>query len=317
MREKKNVRFGGTRLPARTAALAGLLVCWTFGASTARSQTLWNNGVQAGGGGTFGITTGTGNGANGQNISVVPSDLIRDNGGGNFTVFVGSSCAIGTPGREIADDFSVPADTAWSVSGATLFAYISNSDRSSYPFPPSSPFSNVIANLWNGVPGQGGSLVGTAAGIASATFTGVYRVRPNSDVSSIRDADRPVFAVQTNFSTPLTLAPGAYWLSWQLAGVSSDGTSANPFSPFVTVAGDTLNGNGLARGTDGTWAQIDPSASLNVSQTSVAFPFLINGTVVPRAVVPEPGTLVLLACGLLFLVGGMPLTRRVLRQDQG
>lgn len=279
----------------RAAVLLVVSGALLLSAPLARGQVLWNNGAQAGGGGTFGITTGTGSGANGQNVSVVPSDMIRVNGG-NTTWFVGSSCAVGAPGREIADDFSVPTNTNWSVSGATLYAYITNSDRTSYPFPPSSPFANVIANLWNGVPGQGGSIVGTTAGIASATFTGVYRVRPNSSVSSITDADRPVFAVQTSFSTPLTLTPGAYWLSWQLAGVSSDGTSTNPFSPFVTAAGDTRNGNGRARETDGTWAQIDPSASLAVSQTSVAFPFLINGT---TAAVPEPGTWALCASSVL------------------
>jgi len=167
-------------------------------------------------------------------------------------------------GYRAADDFTVPAG-GWDISTITFLPYMGGS-------PPSpSPITAVNLQIWNGQPGQGGSSVvwgdTTTNRLASTQFANIYR-RLESQPT---DATRPVMSAVATVGA--ILAPGSYWLDWQVDG---DITFTGPWVPPVTIDGQTTTGNAL-QWTGASW---DPIVDSGLG-TQLGLPFIVEGEPVP------------------------------------
>ena len=73
--------------------------------------------------------------------------------------------------------------------------------------------------------------------------------------------------VVAQFGTPISLAPGTYWVQFQFGGTVASG----PWAPPVTILGQTATGNGL-QSLAGVWGQaLDGTFHQDL-------PFIIIGT---------------------------------------
>lgn len=136
---------------------------------------------------------------------------------------LGSSASIST-GTRMADDFTVSAP-GWVVNTITFFGYQTGSTTTS-------TFNDVRVQIWDGPPNAGGTLVWgdtTTSRFASTAFTNVYR----DAETAVGDSQRPIMAVTATIGT--TLAPGTYWVDYQLGGTLASG----PWVPPTTVLGQT------------------------------------------------------------------------------
>jgi hypothetical protein len=195
-------------------------------AGSARGQTLFER---------VDLATGT------QTLSGVPapagaqwSELGRD-GTAEANAFAGflHDADIATNAR-VADDFTVPAGRAWTVTALEFYAYQTGSGAQA------SPFTGVNVRVWRGRPGDLGAAVvaqypasgeGTLALVSSA-FAGLYRVfntvAPPPGVAPVQT--RPIFRNRVSIPA-LELTSGTYWLDWQTAGSAA---FSGPWAPAVT-----------------------------------------------------------------------------------
>jgi len=245
---------------------------------SAHAITLFNNGVAAGGGGAFGITSGIGNGFGGADTSSFLAPVNTFGIGTNVTAV------------QSADDFIVPA-SGWNVDGFTVYGY----STSTYPNPPSaSPFPAITATVYSGTPGAGGTVVATSTNLTSSAWTGIYR----TSSTTLTNAQRPVFSATVSFPT-LSLAQGTYWIAYSLTG-AAPGAAGSVFSPQVTTStqGTPVGNTRQFTISTGTWADVAEGGS----GQNVALPFLVSGTV--PTVVPEAnaGILALLALPIMGFV---------------
>lgn len=129
----------------------------------------------------------------------------------------------------VADDFEVSDPSGWSVDSANFFAYQTDSSTSS-------TITGINWMLFDGEPGDNGSVIASGSGLETTEWANIYRVSESTTGSA---TDRPVMVNTT--SMDIFLAPGVYWLAWQ-----SDGTlPAGPFAPPITINGQATTGNGL------------------------------------------------------------------------
>lgn len=168
------------------------------------------------------VYNSTGTGAGGANESIYYQ-------GGTGTY--GSGCNYSS-GIYIADDFTVPSCTNWTISSIDFYSYQTNSGTTS-------PITGVYVRVWNGKPGVAGSVViwgnFSTNYLSSTTFANIYRV-----LSANGGVARPVMKVVAN--TPgLTLDAGTYWIEWSLTG------SASFSGPWATpvVTGGNVTGNAV------------------------------------------------------------------------
>ncbi|MCL4263291.1 MAG: DUF4397 domain-containing protein [Anaerolineae bacterium] len=167
-------------------------------------------------------------------------------------------------GNRMADDFTIPPGSNWTIDEIVFYAYQTAS-------PITSTITQVNLRIWDGEPGNGGTVIwgDTSTNVMSSTvWSGIYRV---TETTTGVATDRPIMASTVNLGG-LSLPPGTYWLDWQ-----SDGTLASgPWAPPVTVNGQTTTGNGLQSLTDNgvTWGPANDSGTL----TQQGFPFLIMGS---------------------------------------
>ncbi|MDX2115779.1 MAG: hypothetical protein SFZ24_09225 [Planctomycetota bacterium] len=187
--------------------------------------------------------------------------------------------------HRVADDFIVSNPGGWIVERLAVYAYLTSTA-------PGAPFSAATVRiLRGGPPGAPGSSVvwgdTTTNRLQSQTATNVYRVfnSVTLPLGPMPDLSRRVWRVELNIPL-LSLAPGTYWVDWQL--VTTD-PGARALSPTVTVAGvrsgEHFNArqftpvNGVA-----AWAPIvdggKPSSSADLP---VDLPFILMGRV------PAPG----------------------------
>jgi hypothetical protein len=156
----------------------------------------------------------------------------------------------------LADDFTVTGN-GWRPNAITLYAYQINSGTTS-------PITGVVdLRLWNGTPGEGGTVIAgpVTATITNNQWTGVYRV-PSNDLTQ---TSRPIMAVTINWPfTITTLLTGTYWLEWGMAGSAS---------PTNAATGDNARQLNLTGGEPGTWA---PRNDYTSGRT-VGLPFVICG----------------------------------------
>ncbi len=129
-------------------------------------------------------------------------------------------------GFRIADDFTVPAG-GWYVSSAGFLGYQTGSTTTS-------TFNLVNFRIWNGPPNVSGSSVvfgdTSTNRFASTAFTSIYR-DSETITCAAGGTTRPIMLVRGNAG--VLLAPGTYWLDWQLGGTLASG----PWQPPVTLLG--------------------------------------------------------------------------------
>lgn len=218
------------------------------------------------------ITTGTGNGFNGANTSAISAT------GTSFGYTVNSV----TLTYALADDFALP--TLSTVSSVVVDAY----STSTYPSPPTSPFTAGTVNIWNAQPGTAGAAVlFTSTTLAATAWTGVYRVQS----TALTGATRPVMSLSFSFPN-VSLAAGTYWASYSITGIVAPGASGSIFTPPVMNTDGTLPVGNSIQSADGgtTWATI-------ADVSAVGLPLQVIGLAVP-----EPATVT------LTILGGLAAT---------
>ena len=123
------------------------------------------------------LTTHPGGGAGGANASALQTALTLTSYGFGHAI---------TTGFRMADDFTVPAG-GWNISQITFYAYQTGSTTTS-------TINNVNLQIWNGPPGQPGSIVvfgdTTTNRLAGSSFSNIYRVLD----TALTDANRPIMA---------------------------------------------------------------------------------------------------------------------------
>ncbi len=170
----------------------------------------------------------------------------------------------------IADDFAVPSGVSWNINQITFYLYMGGG-----PPTATSPFTAVNYQIWDGPPDTAGSSVvfgdTTTNRLTNTSWANMYR-RLESEPT---DATRPVFWLET--SAGVVLAPGHYYLDWQVDG---DINYTGPWQPPVTIDGQTSTGDAQQQ-VGGVWQAVVDSGL----QTALGVPFVIEGDVVgPTAV---------------------------------
>lgn len=217
------------------------------------------------------IVTNPGAGFNGADASRIATG----SGSFGFTATQGSF--------RLADDFTVPV-SGWLVDSISVYAYRTGT----YTYPPVSPFTGITLNIWNGVPGGGGSIIASSNTLDSTNWTGIYRVTN----TTLTNAQRPVMNVAAYFPN-LLLTQGTYWADWSLTA------GGNLFAPPVmTTSGTLVTGNSRQFNVStSTWGNTADGTSF----IPVDLPFAVSGSIptpVPFEFDPTAG-LVLLGAGWL------------------
>jgi hypothetical protein len=184
---------------------------------------LWNNGP---------FVTHPGAGAGGADVSMASSGA-HDELGSNVRH------APPAPHFRLADDFTVPAG-GWTVRRVVTYGF-----EFDFAVP---NWTRANLNL------RSGSAEGPIVASATTTnwqWSGVYRV--HNGLGNLGNSDRPIYEIRFNF-TDLELAPGTYWIDWQVEG-GFGGWGNYVMQPPLTPGGAntvTVLGNGRwLRG--GTW----------------------------------------------------------------
>ena len=177
-----------------------------------------------------------------------------------------------TAGLTVADNFVVPAGPSWAVSTAKFYAYSTGFAGST------SPFVDVRVQIFSTDPSVGsptpvfGNL--TTNRFASSTSAGMYRI-----FNATTGTTRRIWEITANIGT--TLAPGTYWIEWQLGngGISN-------FSPSVTVVGQVTQPGNNGKQHDlnsNTWTNLLDGANAQ------DMPFKLDYTTGACAGTPAPG----------------------------
>jgi len=243
--EKKEMTLKNRSFLGRSAMFA----CALSAVCGANAQTLWDNGPFA-----------TGLNANSQQISLLESDPPLE-----LTIYgFGNQLATGIHNR-VADDFTIPSHARMEISAVKFYAYQTGSTTTS-------TITGVNFQVWNGVPGAGGSVVwgdDVTNRLSTSVFSNVYRV----DQSNMLDTNRPIMTQTCNIA-PTFFGPGTFWLDWQSVGSSS---LSGPWAPPVTLPGLAgkagANGRQNVRLPSPTWSTLlsgpDPGTAQDVPFTII------------------------------------------------
>jgi subtilisin-like proprotein convertase family protein len=177
-----------------------------------------------------------------------------------------------TANLTVADNFTVPAGPSWNINTVKFYAYSTGYTGTT------SPFVDVRVQIFNTDPSVGaptpvfGNL--TTNRLASSTNANMYRI-----FNATPGTTRTIWEVTANLN--VTLAPGTYWMEWQLG----NGGLSN-FSPSVTVVGQVTTPGANAKQHDlaaGTWI------SLVDGVNAQDMPFRFDYTTGVCAGTPTPG----------------------------
>lgn len=161
----------------------------------------------------------------------------------------------------LADQFTVPAG-GWNVGTASFVCYQTGSSTTS-------TLVAVRAQIWNDDPRLPGAAVvwgdTVTNRLASTTFTGAYRDSEISPASSLR----PLMSVTATVGA--VLAPGTYWIQYQVEGSNPGGAFCIP----VTILGQPATGDAL-QFFSGTWGQVTDGAAAGQGMV-----FWLEGAVTP------------------------------------
>ena len=173
----------------------------------------------------------------------------------------------------IADDFTVPAGTIWTIDSVATFAYQTGST------PTTSPFIFLDMQIWSGRPGDAGSVVvggdTTTNRLGRSTWSTYYRILNTKYPvpGSSPGTTRPVYWNVSPMGG-LVLGPGTYWVDWQ---TQTTGSVQN-FTPLVTVVGQRGNAAWNGRQWTTPWQDaLDPGNPLTAPDSLQDIPFVIYG----------------------------------------
>ncbi len=190
--------------------LGGADLEWHFG--LAPPTVLYDNGP---------LVTHVGTGPGGADESAMQSSLGMTTFGGNVSV----------PAFRIADNFTVTVG-GWQIDQAVFYAYQTGSGTAS-------TFTVVNFRIWDGPPDDPASNVvfgdDSTNRFESTDWTNIYR----RSETSPGNTQRPIMYIVGEAG--VNLAPGTYWIDWQLDGTLASG----PWQPPITILGETTTGNAL------------------------------------------------------------------------
>jgi len=227
-------------------------------AASASAETLWNNGP---------LVTNPGAGFGGADASAISPG--QGTFGGSYN----------NPTFRRAEDFTVTGG-GWNITSMEFFGYQTGSTTTS-------TFTGLFVQIWNGTPGEGGSVVWgdmTTNLLTSSTFSNIFRVTS----TTLTNNQRPIMSLVAS-GLNVNLGNGAYWVEFATTGTLASG----PWCPLVSDPVAPIFGNSrLFDVALGTWSQaIDATSGQGYS-----LPFVFTGSVVPA-----PGAIALL--GLAGLAG--------------
>lgn len=253
--------YNGTTSPQVKEAVPGPVM------APLRDPVLYNNG---------GITTHTGTGYGGANIS-----MVQNNTFGLSTLGFGHQHSYG---YKIADDFTVPAGPGWNITGVSFYAYMTGSGTIS-------PFTAVYFEIWDGDPMEptSNAIFGdfVTNRLTTTGFSNIYRLMESDDLLKNNRA------IMTNYCAfNLALGPGTYWIVWNTDGACE---CSGPWIPPVTVFNVNQAGNALQY-TTGWGGAYDMG-----TMTQQAMPFVLYGLVNGGSVIPVAGWA--LGIGLVLIIG--------------
>ena len=107
----------------------------------------------------------------------------------------------------LADIFTVPFDSTWAFDTVILYGFVTNNSTIS-------TFTNTFLEIYNGIPGSGGSVIWgdmTTNRLVSTGFTGIYRVDTIDGLNYTGDA---IMYLKCYLSPAPKLTSGSYWLRW-------------------------------------------------------------------------------------------------------
>ena len=132
-------------------------------------------------------------------------------------------------GTWLADAFTVPTDSTWIFDTVILYGYQKGSGTAS-------TFLSCNLQIYNGIPGLGGSVIwgDTVTNVLVSTgWTGIYRVDTITADGGLEQTQRPIMYLKLHLSAPPVLSAGAYWLSWSGTG----SLAVAPASPDKVLPG--------------------------------------------------------------------------------
>jgi uncharacterized protein (UPF0333 family) len=192
-------------------------------------------------------------------------------GGANVSAMPGYMGTIGfghqvSANNRVADDFTITDPYGWDVYGFSFYSYQTNSTTTS-------TITAVNIRIWDGEPGNGGNIIWgdtSTNRLTCSYWSNIYRTTE----TTITNTARPI--MESDCQIPmLHLAPGTYWVDWQVDGSLSSG----PWAPPITITGDTNTGNGLQKISTAAWATaIDGNTS-----APQGFPFKVWGDILTPA----------------------------------
>lgn len=183
-----------------------------------------------------------------------------------------------TGSYRFADDFTVPPGPGWNIRGVSLFAYQTNAALA--------PFDAVTLRIWSGAPGTPGSTVvwgdPTTNRLSAVVATDTYRIFNSlaNPVPALPDTTRRIWRLDA--AAEVVLAPGTYWLDWQIESIAAD---SEAFTPAVTVAGQrslaAWNGRQFKPSFNvGVWeAVVDTGKPFAAADVLQDLPFQLRGSV--------------------------------------
>ncbi len=206
---------------------------------------LWDNGP---------LVTHPGQGAGGADASARQSVTLGES-------VMGYSHQVAS-GARVADDFT--ADDEWTVEQVELFAYQTGAG----PANPTITRANI--RIWDGSPLVPGSRVLHGDSLTDLLVAAVWDTLYRTDETNIATAtDRAVYRLTCTIPG-WTLAPGTYWIDWQVDGTLTSG----PFVPPISIPGATHPpGANAVQFTSGSWHPVVDAGN----QTPDDFKFVLRG----------------------------------------
>jgi len=159
----------------------------------------------------------------------------------------------------LADDFTIPAGETWDIGVITLIGYQTGSGTTS-------TLTGAYIEIWDNPPEFGTLVYGDLFTnvLTTTSWTNCYRTNAAGSGTNV---DRPLMANVCEFSTPITLGEGDYWLCWQLDGTEASG----PWNPPITINGTLITGDAYQYYQSG-WSTISDSQSGNAK----GLPFILE-----------------------------------------
>ena len=212
-----------------------MLLLFSFFTGTINAQTLTNGNLSTG------ATTSTGVNAP---AGFTWSEVQTGNTSFGFGANIGANLTI-------ADDFTVTGTQPWNLTKFTAYGYSTGYAGTT------SPFNDIRVQIFNTDPSVGsptpvwGDL--TTNRFAGSTTSSIYRA------AAAGGTTRQIWKVEANVTA--TLAPGTYWIEWQLGTIAA---GASNFTPPSTVVGTTTQPGNNSKQHDltaNTWITLNDAGS--------------------------------------------------------